>query len=416
MSAEIGPICRTIRRRKSAFLLSVLELASGFTIICCLFLVGSWYQEVGTVHSSDHDDSLIEALVQRPLRAEPATAEPGPAPAKVPSWQAEVAQLVSGWPKVLATAAVSTSLIDDRLGFPVIFHALGGAERPADPAARAGVGWTIRVAPGAAEVLGLTVVEGRPWAEVPAAQRLGGVAITRCLRDRLFSPGQSALGQRVTSGDLKAAPVLAVIDEVYMRRPFMADTQCQAFAFTDAPADDRIVRILLRALPEDRDAIVPGLRQALERANPGAAVSVQLYTLENARQYRITHGILILLVIMAINVAIVAMLGPLAVASFLVAERTRQIGVRRALGATKWDIIRYFLVENAIAVALGTALGGFVTASIFGMMSGAFYKIHLTPWHFGTAAILLWLEGTLAALIPALRAAQIAPSVAARSL
>jgi putative ABC transport system permease protein len=421
MSAEIGPIWRTIRRRKSAFLLSVLELASGFTIICCLFLAGSWYQQVGTVHSSDHDDALVEALVQQPWTARTETASaraagPGVALDEVRPWQVQTAAIVGSWPRVLGSAAVSTSLIDDRLGFPVVFHAVDSPPSPGDASAKGGVGWTIRVAPSAAEVLGLKVLEGPAWAEVPAARRLGGVAITRCLRDRLFPAGEAAVGQRVTSGDLPTAVVLAVVEEVYMRRPFMADTQCQAFAFSANAGDERSSRILLRTLPQERDAIAADLRRALVRANPGAAVSVQAYTLENARQYRITHGILIMLVIMAVNVAVVAMLGPLAVSSFLVAERTRQIGVRRALGATRWDIIRYFLVENAIAVALGTALGGVVTASIFGMMSGAFYKIDLAPWHFGAAAILLWLEGTLAAMIPALRAAQIAPSVAARSL
>jgi hypothetical protein len=48
-------------------------------------------------------------------------------------------------------------------------------------------------------------------------------------------------------------------------------------------------------------------------------------------------------------------------------------------------------------------------------MRGAFFSLGLTGWHLALAAVLLWIDGTIAALVPALRAARIAPSVAAKS-
>jgi putative ABC transport system permease protein len=115
-------------------------------------------------------------------------------------------------------------------------------------------------------------------------------------------------------------------------------------------------------------------------------------------------------------VGVVALLGALAVSSFLVNERTRQIGIRRALGATRQDVIRYFLVENSIATALGEGLGLLCTLGLFMTMKRVFPELAL-GWHFlAITGVLLWLNTTLGAMIPAHRAADVPPSVASRGL
>jgi putative ABC transport system permease protein len=402
MKLELGPILRAISRRKSAFALIVLELASGFTIICSLMLAGSWYQKVGTVRSSDSDEALLEVVLYQPL----ATSDAAAALREAQRWQGEALALLAATPGVQAVAPVSTSLLDERIGMPSLLRVKDSATVAA--------GWTVQAGPSLPEVLGLRLVDGKPFAEVPPAARVGGVVITRCLRDHLFPRGQSGIGHHLVSGEMADAPIIAVVEDVYMRRPFMAETQCQPFFFAPA-SDERNVRYLLRTPPAGRAALVMALSGALAVRYPQATITVKPYTFENARHYTITHGILIMLIVMAFNVGALALLGPLAVSSFLVAERTRQIGVRRALGATRGDIIRYFLVENAMAVALGTGLGAAITSIFVALMRGAFFSLGLTGWHLALAAVLLWIDGTIAALVPALRAARIAPSVAAKS-
>jgi putative ABC transport system permease protein len=402
VSLELGPIFRALSRRKSAFALIVLELASGFTIICCMMMAGWWYQKVGTVHSSGDDEALVEVTLHRPLAG---GAEPEPATGGA-AWQAGAEALIAGTPGVVAVASVNTTLLDDRITMPSLLRVDDG---------RATAGWTIHAGLALPEVLGLRVVEGPSFAQLPPASRPGTVVISRCLRDQLFARGERAIGRHLTAGDFPAARVVAVVEDVYLRRPFMADTQCQPFYFGPS-GDERNARFLLRTSPAARAALVDTLAAALGGKWPETTVAVKPYTLENARHYKITHGILLMLVIMAVNVGFLALLGPLAVSSFLVAERTRQIGVRRALGATRGDIIRYFLVENALAVTLGTAIGAVVTAILMLAMRGAFFSIGLSPWQLLLAAFLLWLDGTLAALLPALRAARIAPSVATKAL
>jgi putative ABC transport system permease protein len=76
--------------------------------------------------------------------------------------------------------------------------------------------------------------------------------------------------------------------------------------------------------------------------------------------------------------------------------------------------MRYFLVENALAVAAGTVLGIIATLVLYLMMKRLFHGLVLDWRHLAITAVLLWVDATLAALVPARRAADIPPHVASR--
>jgi putative ABC transport system permease protein len=109
-------------------------------------------------------------------------------------------------------------------------------------------------------------------------------------------------------------------------------------------------------------------------------------------------------------------MGALAATSFLVAQRTRQIGVRRALGATRADIVGYFLLESVLATTIGSLVGVLGAAVLYRVMRRVFTGITFDPRLIGASLLLLWTAAILATLIPALRAARVSPSVASRSL
>jgi putative ABC transport system permease protein len=103
-------------------------------------------------------------------------------------------------------------------------------------------------------------------------------------------------------------------------------------------------------------------------------------------------------------------------ASFWVAQRTKQIGTRRALGATRGDILRYFQIENFIITTLGLIVGG-ILAYAFSFWLMRHYQAPRLPWYYVPIGFLcLWLLGQLAVLGPALRATRVPPVVATRSL
>jgi putative ABC transport system permease protein len=103
-------------------------------------------------------------------------------------------------------------------------------------------------------------------------------------------------------------------------------------------------------------------------------------------------------------------------ASFNVTQRTKQIGTRRALGATRTDIIRLFLVENWLVTTAGAVLGALLTVGVAYWMEVSFEMPRL-DWNYVPAGIaVLWLLSSLAVIEPARRAASVSPAVATRSV
>ncbi|HXD35982.1 MAG TPA: FtsX-like permease family protein, partial [Rhodanobacter sp.] len=113
---------------------------------------------------------------------------------------------------------------------------------------------------------------------------------------------------------------------------------------------------------------------------------------------------------------LVTALGIAGLANFWVQQRRRNIGIRRAIGATRGDVLRYFQIENFLIVT-----GGIVVGMLFANGINLFLMTHyelprLPPVYFPVGAIALWLLGQLAVLGPALRAAAVPPVVATRSV
>jgi putative ABC transport system permease protein len=112
---------------------------------------------------------------------------------------------------------------------------------------------------------------------------------------------------------------------------------------------------------------------------------------------------------------IITSLGIVGLASFNVSRRTRQIGIRRALGATKPAIVRYFLIENTIVSAIGLVIGGGLAIGLNMVMVAAFALEPLAWYVIPSGMLALWAVGQLAVAGPARRASNITPAIATRS-
>jgi len=124
---------------------------------------------------------------------------------------------------------------------------------------------------------------------------------------------------------------------------------------------------------------------------------------------------IILGVISALMIMITAF-GIVGLASFTVNQRTRQIGTRRALGAKKRDIFRYFLLENFILTTVGVVLG---SALAYGIHLFLFSIMHIPKMTFAlipAGVVVLYILGIVAVIGPALRATAVAPAVASRTV
>ena len=111
---------------------------------------------------------------------------------------------------------------------------------------------------------------------------------------------------------------------------------------------------------------------------------------------------------------VVTALGIIGLASFWVQQRSKQIGIRRALGATRGQILRYFQTENFLLATLGIVLG-MLAAYAINLALMNMYELPRMPLHYlPLGALLLWVLGQIAVFGPARRAAAVPPAVATR--
>ena len=124
----------------------------------------------------------------------------------------------------------------------------------------------------------------------------------------------------------------------------------------------------------------------------------------------------VLLGAFAVLALALAVFGMYAVVSYLVAQRTREIGVRMALGATQHDIVRLISREILLVMGGGVAAGTAAAFAATGLISGFLFEIRATdPVTFVTAPLLIASAAIVAALVPARRAAQVDPAMTLRA-
>lgn len=123
-----------------------------------------------------------------------------------------------------------------------------------------------------------------------------------------------------------------------------------------------------------------------------------------------------MLLAMIVALLVVTALGIVGLASFWVQQRNKQIGIRRALGATRRQILGYFQTENLLLATLGIVLGMIGAYGINQLLMSHYALPRLPAIYLPVGATALWLLGQIAVLGPARRAAQVPPAVATRSV
>ncbi|MGH8114744.1 MAG: ABC transporter permease [Rhodanobacteraceae bacterium] len=126
-----------------------------------------------------------------------------------------------------------------------------------------------------------------------------------------------------------------------------------------------------------------------------------------------------LLLASALGLMLVAALGITGLANFWVQRRTRSIGIRHALGATRRNILSDFQTENFLIVTMGVALGVLLAIGLNLLLMAHYQQPRLPLWYLAVGAVgavALWILGQIAVLAPALRASHVPPAVATRSV
>ncbi|HET9482468.1 MAG TPA: FtsX-like permease family protein [Xanthomonadales bacterium] len=275
----------------------------------------------------------------------------------------------------------------------------------------------------AIEAFGLKLVEGRGFRpeEVEDLKQATGftaksIIVTEPLAKALF-PDKSAVGQQVygLANDDGLVTIVGVVEHMQKPWPTARDVDF-ATLVPLRDGDGSSARYLVRAEPGQRDAIMKQVEEKLLASNPNRIVR-DTRTIESIRTeaYRGDRAMMTILISVMVALLLVTGAGIVGLASFWVTRRIKQIGTRRALGARRFNIRRYFQTENGLMVGMGVALGVVMTYG-FNIWLMENYNAERLPWFYlPIGALAVFALGQLAVFGPARRASQVSPAVATRT-
>jgi len=408
---EIRPVFSALMRNKAGLMLIALQVAITLAIVCnSMFIILERLQKM------DRPSGLDEAEVF-------SLSSIGFAPGY--SLEATVAEdlaALRGMPAVIdATPLNAIPMSNGGWGDSISAQPLD----PASPDDNSESTAVYMVDDHAIEALGLQLVAGRGFLATEVGTRTqndegapGAVIITRLLADALFPDGD-ALGKPVYIGVRAAGqePVSVVGIVERLQKPWINDaTVDYSMLVPQVPLFGNFSRYMVRAQPGRRDEAMQAAEALLVEGNRGRMVR-GVRSLEEVRgnSYRVDRAMTWVLAAVIVSLLVVTGLGIVGMVSFWVTRRVKQIGTRRALGARRFDIRRYFMVENVIVISIGIGLGVLLTYG-FNLWLMENYDVPRLAWYYlPIGAAVLYVLGQLAVLGPASRAAAVSPAIATRA-
>lgn len=420
---EFGPILRSMSRNKVRYGLIVLEIALTLAIVTnCVSLIRGAQRELST--SSGFDDANLLNVRSQPFAPD----------FKEAGYQNNAVRqdldALKAIPGVLA--ASNTRFLPWQGGGSSGEVRVAGSKEPwlrtqmynADDSTLA--------------TLGVKLVEGRTFTrEETEAEttRLAGllgkaretgtdgtpkdkisqdVVISRALARLAFGEG-SPLDKRFEDSDGDQYHVVGVIDRFYNPYGWPIHEYVVFYSGTSTSYAGG-APFLVRAEPGSLDRVRAAIEKRLIEVNGGRNVTVR--TIPDIKDNFQSGQMLLLRVLSGVIVLLlfVTSLGIIGLTSFSVAERTRQIGTRRALGAQKSDILRYFLLENWIVTTLGLSLGILVAVGLNLLLVQNLHVKRMDLSLLAGGVLLLWVAGLFATFFPALKGARVAPAIATRNV
>jgi putative ABC transport system permease protein len=402
---ELRPILSTLLRHKTAATLIVLEIALSCAIVCnALFLIGNRLEHMGRPSGLDEAHLLF-------VRANGIShdAEAGAVT------RADLDGL-----RAIPGVVSATTVNQAPFGNSMWMSSLKLKPDQEDPTLTT---TNYMVAEDGLKTLGVKLLEGRDFNASEYvdfdANEFAAVIVTRALAQRLY-PGQPAIGKSFYVFGTQPHRIVGVIE--HLSKPRDSGPQAEYDMSMLFPARfsymDGGIYALNVADPGQREAVLEQARRVLAAHGPTRIISKSATgTLEDmrARYYRNDRAMAWLLVAVAVALLVVTALGIIGLASFWVAQRTRQIGVRRALGATRGQILRYFQTENFILATVGIVLGMALAYAINQLLMSRYELPRLPLMYLPVGAVLLWVLGQIAVFWPARRAAAVPPAIATRS-
>ena len=275
------------------------------------------------------------------------------------------------------------------------------------------------VTPGYFATMGIPLQAGRDFTDADVASSQKVAIVSRALARRLWE-GEDAVGKTFyPNGNRELAiTVIGVAGEVMHGGPdgeenLFADLYVPAMQFP--PRNPALAALIVRGRG-DPNALVAPLTAAIQAEAPGVA-PFSVATIRAHLDEQNADGLFLVFLMKAFAVLalVLAAVGIYGVIAYTVGQRTREIGIRIALGAQRESVLALVLRRALAPVAVGVVLGGIAAASLTGLARSLLYGLNPhDPATFTLMAGVLAIAAVLAMLIPATRATRIDPIVAFR--
>jgi putative ABC transport system permease protein len=277
------------------------------------------------------------------------------------------------------------------------------------------------------KTLGLHLVAGRNFTAAditnkgfrdPAEANL--VIVTKALADKLYPDG-NAVGKVIyLDGGSKPTTIIGEVERLQVPS---VGSWASSFVWNSTIEPIRLnanfSRYAVRTKPGQLDAVMRAARSGLYASNPLRVLdddSIKSFRDIRAEAYRADIGMAALMGVVCLILLAVTAAGIVGLTSFWVGQRHRQIGVRRALGARKRDILQYFQLENLLIAGAGAVIGVVMAIGLNRLLMLNFAMDHMPVVYVLGGLVMVLALGQAAVFVPARRASNVPPVVATRTV
>jgi putative ABC transport system permease protein len=409
---EIRPILSALLRNKTGPILVAVQVALSLAILANALHIVQVRQAVSARTSGLANEQDVFALQIRPLQR-------GGHEEQLAGQYRQTATLraVPGVLSVASTSQMPLSRSGNYTGLSV-------DRKQVNSTAQAS---TYRTADSLVKTWGLQIVEGRDFLPGDVLEIDGNTSneftktaiISRKLGEKMWPGSASFVGKTVYFGTGETARevrVIGVIEKLQTPGAQIADTGELTIMLPVRVTGGRSDNYTLRAEPGQLDRVIKEAEAAVRAASP-TPVIVRIKTMNEFRtsRYRADNALAWMLVTVSVLLLLITSSGIVGMASLWVTQRRKQIGVRRALGARRMDILRYFITENVMITSAGVAAGVLLALGLNQLLVSQLEMARLPAGYLLAGAGVFWALGVIAVYGPAWRAASISPATATRS-
>jgi putative ABC transport system permease protein len=238
--------------------------------------------------------------------------------------------------------------------------------------------------------------------------------ISQALGKSLFKD-QPILGNTMYDDQSRPIRIVGVIE--HMHGSWVGWDRVDHTMLTPSVGPDPSTQYVVRVQPGELDRVMSAVEVALLKRDPTRRLD-EPKKMSDMRRRSYAGDSLMAVTLSTVTglVVVFSSLGIFGLATFNVNTRTRQIGTRRAVGARRRDIVRYFMTENWLITTLGVVVGCCLALGIGYWLSTQYQLPRLDLYYLVGGVLGLWLVGQAAAWQPSLRAAKVSPAMATRNV